>query len=122
MEKKTKEEEKAKKEVDKDIEATLKEIRNYYNDKGIIMRMGENPERDVRVIPSGSLLIDAALGVGGYPKGRIVEIYGPESSGKTTLALEAIAQAQEMGGRCALYCGYISWRKVPPLGSKATPR
>ena len=101
MEKKTKEEEKAKKEVDKDIEATLKEIRNYYNDKGIIMRMGENPERDVRVIPSGSLLIDAALGVGGYPKGRIVEIYGPESSGKTTLALEAIAQAQEMGGRCA---------------------
>lgn len=101
MDKKIKEEEKSKKEVDKDIDATIKEIRNYYNDKGIIMRMGENPERDVKVIPSGSLLIDSALGVGGYPKGRIIEIYGPESSGKTTMALEAIAQAQEMGGRCA---------------------
>lgn len=101
MDKKVKEEEKAKKEVDKDIDATIKEIRNYYNDKGIIMRMGESPEKDVKVIPSGSLLIDSALGVGGYPKGRIIEIYGPESSGKTTLALEAIAQAQEMGGRCA---------------------
>ena len=103
MEKKTKEveEKKTREDNDKAVEATIREIRNYYNDKGIIMKMGESPEKDVRVINSGSLLLDAALGVGGYPKGRIIEIYGPESSGKTTLALEAIAQAQEAGGRCA---------------------
>lgn len=90
-------------EDDKDsaIEATLKDIRNYYNDKGIIMKMGEKTSSDVGVIPTGSMLIDAALGVGGYPKGRIIEIYGPESSGKTTLALEAIAEAQKLGGRAA---------------------
>lgn len=90
-------------EDDKDsaIEATLKDIRNYYNDKGIIMKMGEKTSSDVGVIPTGSMLIDAALGVGGYPKGRIIEIYGPESSGKTTLALEAIAEVQKLGGRAA---------------------
>ena len=88
-------------EKDKAIDATLKEIRNYYNDKGIIMKMSENPVSDISVIPSGSLLLDAALGVGGYPRGRIIEIYGPESSGKTTLALEAIAMCQKNGGRCA---------------------
>lgn len=104
MEKKTKdtvEKKNPANDLDKAVDATIREIRNYYNDKGIIMKMGESPEKDVRVINSGSLLLDAALGVGGYPKGRIVEIYGPESSGKTTLALEAIAQAQEAGGRCA---------------------
>lgn len=88
-------------EKDKVLEATLKDIRNYYNDKGIILKMGEQTHVDVGVIPTGSLLLDAALGVGGYPKGRIVEIYGPESSGKTTLALEAIAQVQKLGGRAA---------------------
>ena len=88
-------------EKDSAIEATLKDIRNYYNDKGIIMKMGEKPSVDVGVIPTGSMLIDAALGVGGYPKGRIIEIYGPESSGKTTLALEAIAEVQKLGGRAA---------------------
>ena len=88
-------------EKDKVLEATLKDIRNYYNDKGIIMKMGEHTTVDVGVIPTGSLLLDAALGVGGYPKGRIIEIYGPESSGKTTLALEAIAQVQKLGGRAA---------------------
>ena len=86
---------------DQEIEATLKDIRNYFNDKGIIMKMGEQTTVDVGVIPTGSLLIDAALGVGGYPKGRIIEIYGPESSGKTTLALEAIAEVQKLGGRAA---------------------
>ena len=65
------------------------------------MSLGERPHVDVDVIPTGSILLDQALGVGGYPKGRIVEIYGPESSGKTTLALEAIAQAQLKGGRAA---------------------
>ncbi|MFA6861380.1 MAG: recombinase RecA [Bacilli bacterium] len=88
-------------EKDKALEATIKDIRNYYNDKGIIMKMGETPSIDVGVIPSGSMLLDAALGVGGYPKGRIIEIYGPESSGKTTMALEAIAQVQKLGGRAA---------------------
>ena len=83
------------------VEATLKDIRNYFNDKGIVMKMGDKPTVDVGVIPTGSMLIDAALGVGGYPKGRIIEIYGPESSGKTTLALEAIAEVQKLGGRAA---------------------
>lgn len=83
------------------IEATMKEIRSYFNDKGIVMKMGEKPNVDVGVIPTGSMLIDSALGVGGYPKGRIIEIYGPESSGKTTLALEAIAEVQKLGGRAA---------------------
>lgn len=88
-------------EKDNAIEATLREIRSYYNDKGVIMKLGDKNTVDVGVIPTGSLLIDAALGVGGYPKGRIIEIYGPESSGKTTLALEAIAEAQKLGGRAA---------------------
>ncbi len=88
-------------EKDSLVNATIKDIRNYYNDKGIIMRLGDQPATDVGVIPTGSLLLDSILGVGGYPKGRIVEIYGPESSGKTTLALEAIAQVQKLGGRAA---------------------
>jgi recombination protein RecA len=88
-------------EKDKALEATMKDIRNFYNDKGIIMKLGETPSVDVSVIPTGSMLLDSALGVGGYPKGRIVEIYGPESSGKTTMALEAIAQVQKLGGRAA---------------------
>lgn len=88
-------------EKEKAVEAKLKDIRSYFNDKGIIMKMGEQTHVDVGVIPTGSLLLDSALGVGGYPKGRIIEIYGPESSGKTTLALEAIAQVQKLGGRAA---------------------
>lgn len=88
-------------EKDAELDATLRDIRSYFNDKGIIMKMGEQPTVDVGVIPSGSLLLDSALGIGGYPKGRIIEIYGPESSGKTTLALEAIAQIQKLGGRAA---------------------
>lgn len=88
-------------EKDSAIEATLRDIRNYYNDKGIVMKMGDKPTSDVGVIPTGSLLVDSILGVGGYPKGRIIEIYGPESSGKTTLALEAIAEVQKLGGRAA---------------------
>ncbi|HZJ89839.1 MAG TPA: recombinase RecA [Bacilli bacterium] len=82
------------------LEATLKEIEKSFG-KGAIMRLGERPEINVDVIPSGSLLLDQALGVGGYPKGRIVEIFGPESSGKTTLALHAIAEAQKKGGQAA---------------------
>jgi len=69
--------------------------------KGAIMRMGENKVEDIPVIPTGSIGLNAALGVGGYPRGRVIEIYGPESSGKTTLALHAIAEAQKSGGIAA---------------------
>ena len=78
----------------------IKSIEKIYG-KGSVMRLGERPNIDVDTIPTGSLLLDEALGVGGYPKGRIIEIYGPESSGKTTLALHAIAEAQKKGGKAA---------------------
>ena len=87
-------------EKDAALESALREIEKAFG-KGSVMRMGEQPKVDVDVIPSGSLLLDEALGVGGYPRGRIVEIYGPESSGKTTLALQAVAEAQKKGGRAA---------------------
>ena len=69
--------------------------------KGSVMKLGERVAVDIDVIPTGSLTLDAALGIGGYPKGRIIEIYGPESSGKTTLTLHAIAEVQKQGGRAA---------------------
>ena len=69
--------------------------------KGSIMRMGDEKVENVEVIPTGSIGLDCALGVGGYPRGRIIEIYGPESSGKTTLAIHAIAEAQKQGGIAA---------------------
>lgn len=82
------------------LEETIKQIEKQYG-KGSVMRLGDRANVDVDAISSGSISIDAALGVGGYPKGRIVEIYGPESSGKTTLALHAIAEVQKRGGRAA---------------------
>ena len=82
------------------LEEAIKEIEKTFG-KGSVMKLGDRPSVNVDVIPSGSLLIDEALGVGGYPKGRIIEIYGPESSGKTTLALSAIAEAQKKGGKAA---------------------
>ena len=84
----------------KALNDAIKDIEKSYG-KGSIMKLGEREHVNVDVIPTGSILLDQALGVGGYPKGRIIEIYGPESSGKTTLALEAIAQAQRKGGRAA---------------------
>ena len=82
------------------LEETLKQIEKLYG-KGAVMRLGDRETVDVDAIPSGSILIDEAIGVGGYPKGRIIEIFGPESSGKTTLALHAIAECQKLGGRAA---------------------
>ena len=85
----------------KALQATLDKIEKDYG-KGTIMKLGDQPEGDVQVIPSGSIALDHALGIGGYPRGRIVEIYGPESSGKTTLAIHAIAEAQKTGGIAAM--------------------
>ena len=82
------------------LDETLKQIQKMFG-KGAVMRLGDRESVDVDAIPSGSLLLDEALGVGGYPKGRIIEIFGPESSGKTTLALHAIAECQKNGGRAA---------------------
>ena len=82
------------------LDETLKQIQKLFG-KGAVMRLGEREAVDVDAIPSGSLLLDEALGVGGYPKGRSIEIFGPESSGKTTLALHAIAECQKHGGRAA---------------------
>ncbi len=84
----------------KALDAALSQIERAFG-KGSIMRLGQNTNVDIEAISTGSLGIDMALGIGGMPKGRIVEIYGPESSGKTTLALSVIAQAQKTGGVCA---------------------
>src|SRR3989442_4278756 len=83
------------------LSLALSQIEKQYG-KGAIMRLGESQTADIPVIPTGSLALDAALGVGGVPRGRIVEIYGPEASGKTTLALHVIASAQRSGGEAAL--------------------
>ncbi|KAF1302597.1 MULTISPECIES: recombinase RecA [Enterococcus] len=82
------------------LDAALKKIEKSYG-KGAIMKLGEKIDQQISTIPSGSLALDVALGVGGYPRGRIVEVYGPESSGKTTVALHAIAEVQKQGGTAA---------------------
>ncbi len=88
------------KDKDKALEQVLADIEKQFG-KGAIMKLGEDSHMEIDVTSSGSLTLDIALGVGGYPKGRIVEIYGPESSGKTTFALQAIAEVQKEGGRAA---------------------
>ena len=84
----------------KALQSAMSKIEKDFG-KGSIMRMGDEKIQDVDVIPTGSIGLDVALGVGGYPRGRIIEIYGPESSGKTTLAIHAIAEAQKLGGIAA---------------------
>ncbi len=92
------EKEKSKKETS--LVEALKQIQKQYG-QGSIMKLGDKVAIDIDTIPTGSLKLDFALGIGGYPKGRIIEIYGPEASGKTTIALHAIAEAQKKGGRAA---------------------
>ena len=86
--------------TDKTLEQVLNDIEKQFG-KGSIMKLGDNRHMEIDTSPSGSLALDIALGIGGYPKGRIIEIYGPESSGKTTFALHAIAEVQKRGGRTA---------------------
>jgi len=85
---------------DKTLDQVLADIEKQFG-KGSVMKLGDNEHLDIETISSGSLSLDIALGIGGYPKGRIIEIYGPESSGKTTFALHAIAEAQKAGGKAA---------------------
>ncbi len=89
-----------KEDMDKSLDKVLSDIEKQFG-KGSIMKLGDNKHLKVDVVSSGCLSLDIALGVGGYPKGRIIEIYGPESSGKTTFALQAIAEHQKLGGRAA---------------------
>lgn len=121
-------------EREKAVEAARLQIEKQFG-RGSLMKMGEKPLVKVETIPSGSMLLDEALGVGGYPKGRIVEIYGPEASGKTTLALHAIAEAQKKGGIAAfidaehaldpIYAGNLGvdvnnlWVSQPDTGEQA---
>ena len=86
--------------TDKTLDQVLLDIEKQFG-KGSVMKLGDHEQREIDTISSGSLSLDIALGIGGYPKGRIIEIYGPESSGKTTFALHAIAEAQKLGGRVA---------------------
>ena len=85
---------------DKNLDQVLLDIEKQFG-KGAVMKLGDNEHREIDVVSSGSISLDVALGIGGYPKGRIIEIYGPESSGKTTFALHAIAEIQKKGGRAA---------------------
>ncbi|MBQ2408052.1 MAG: recombinase RecA [Bacilli bacterium] len=90
----------AKEKDDKVLESVLLEIEKQFG-KGSVMKLGDSARNEIDVVSTGSLSLDIALGIGGYPKGRIIEIYGPESSGKTTFALHAIAEVQKQGGRAA---------------------
>lgn len=107
--------EKRNEKIDDILNEVFKDVRKNFG-SGSIMRLGDKPNVDVDVISSGSILLDNCLGVGGYPKGRIIEIYGPESSGKTTLALTAIAECQKNGGLCAFIDAEQS---IDPVYAKA---
>ncbi len=98
--KSTKDQELENKEKNKALEAAISQITDNFG-KGSVMKLGQKRAMDIESISTGSLSLDLALGIGGLPKGRIIEVYGPESSGKTTLALQVVAEAQKAGGICA---------------------
>ena len=98
--KSTKDQEADSKEKNKALEAAISQITDNFG-KGSVMKLGQRRAMDIESISTGSLSLDVALGIGGLPKGRVVEVYGPESSGKTTLALQVVAEAQKAGGICA---------------------
>ena len=98
--KSTKDQELDNKEKNKALDAAISQITDNFG-KGSVMKLGEKRAMDIESISTGSLSLDLALGIGGLPKGRIIEVYGPESSGKTTLALQVVAEAQKAGGICA---------------------
>ena len=100
MAKETTDMESSKLEKLKILQSTLDKIEKNYG-KGSIMKLGDRPDEDYEAISTGSISLDTALGIGGFPKGRIIEVYGPESSGKTTLAIHAIAESQKKGGIAA---------------------
>ena len=102
------------------LDTALAQVEKSFG-KGSAMRLGDQPEQNVEVIPTGSLALDMALGIGGLPKGRIVEIYGPESSGKTTLALHVVANAQKKGGVAAYIHDEHAPRRSTPASSAWTP-
>ena len=89
-----------KNEKNKALEAAISQITDNFG-KGSVMKLGQRRAMDIESVSTGSLSLDVALGIGGLPKGRVVEVYGPESSGKTTLALQVVAEAQKVGGICA---------------------
>ncbi len=90
------------------LKKTLLDIEKQYG-KGSVMRLGDKPLEKIDAISSGAISLDIALGIGGYPRGRIIEIYGHESSGKTTIALHAIAEAQKLGGYVAFIDATCPW-------------
>ena len=98
--KSTKDQEMDSKEKNKALDAAIAQITDNFG-KGSVMKLGEKRAMDIESVSTGSLSLDLALGIGGLPKGRIIEVYGPESSGKTTLALQVVAEAQKSGGICA---------------------
>ena len=98
--KSTKDQEMDIKEKNKALDAAIAQITDNFG-KGSVMKLGQRRAMDIESVSTGSLSLDLALGIGGLPKGRIVEVYGPESSGKTTLALQVVAEAQKVGGICA---------------------
>lgn len=100
MAKKEKQKKEMGRNIDSGVQDAIREIKTKFGDDSIMM-LGDKPHTDVNAIPTGSIGLDAALGIGGVPRGRIIEIFGPESSGKTTLSLHIIAEAQKMGGICA---------------------
>ena len=104
----------------KALEAALAQIEKVHG-KGSVMRLGEDTRLPIDVVPTGSVALDVALGIGGLPRGRIVEIYGPESSGKTMVALHAIANAQAEGGICAFIDAEHAWTRITRTSSVSTP-